>query len=749
MPLNRRRDEQIQTHRATSLIHFQAFSHSIATSGSHPAHVAGGLQGKYDNANGIAGITLITTDDGCSHIDHKARKEVFMLKHLVSKRFSWRRVLMPCAFLTMVVPVSAFGQTDSWLGGAGIWSDSTKWSAGVPGSTSNVFIDHGVAGASSVTLNYNGAQCANLTIDNDDSLTMVDGTIFTLFGPAVTNAGNVLLNSAGFGTYFNFNGAVTLGGTGTLTMSNNSANHLMGYAQPSSASVTNNSTIQGAGGIGWNGGLGAGNSFTNNGTINANQTTPLTLGVGSGTFTNTGMLEATKGGTLVITGAGALTNTGGTIHADPASIVSLASGATILGGTLTTSGTGTIQANCCFNGGTLNGVTINGTFQLNTNNGEFLAGTITNNGSIQINDKNNFGTYMDVTGAVTLKGTGTLTMSNDSANYIMGYAQGAGSLTNQSTIQGAGNFGFTGGIGAGNSVINQGTIFANQKTSLFINVNSGTFTNTGTLKVKAGSVMYIGGPGFTNFSGTTLTGGKYLVTGTLQFDNANIVTNSASITLTGLNSRIINQSAVNGLANVASNTKTGALTLTSSKTLATPGNFSNAGKVTVGVGTTLQIGTAPNGTYTQTAGGTTTVDGTLVAPTGVNIQAGSLLGKGTINASVISSGSVTAGDSATLPGTLSPSTYTQNSAGSLTIPITSDTTFGRLAVANGVSLKNGPLKVMRLSTYIPAIGKTFIVLTGSVVTGTFSNSTVSINSGEHFAISYNPTNVTLTVESGP
>src|SRR5215471_3818455 len=108
-----------------------------------------------------------------------------MMKHLLSKRFSWRRALVPCVFLTMLVPVSAFGQTNNWLGGPGTWSDSTKWSAGVPVSTSNVFIDHGLAGASSVTLNYNGAQCANLTIDSDDSLTMVDGTIFTLFGPTV------------------------------------------------------------------------------------------------------------------------------------------------------------------------------------------------------------------------------------------------------------------------------------------------------------------------------------------------------------------------------------------------------------------------------------------------------------------------------------------------------------------------------------------------------------------------------------
>src|SRR6266851_3104963 len=153
-------------------------------------------------------------------------------------------------------PILAFAQNDIWKGGTGKWSDSTKWSAGVPSSSSNVLIGNGI---------------------------------------------------------------------------------------------------------------GSGNSFINQGTVNANQTTPLTIAVGAGTVTNTGTLEATNGATLTLNGGGTVTNTGGTIHADPSSIVTLQSGLTISGGTLTTSGTGTIQANCCFNDGAINGVTINGTFQVNDN----------------------------------------------------------------------------------------------------------------------------------------------------------------------------------------------------------------------------------------------------------------------------------------------------------------------------------------------------------------------------------------------
>jgi hypothetical protein len=70
-------------------------------------------------------------------------------------------------------------------------------------------------------------------------------------------------------------------------------------------------------------------------------------------------------------------------------------------------------------------------------------------------------------------------------------------------------------------------------------------------------------------------------------------------------------------------------------------------------------------------------------------------------------------------------------------------------VANGASL-NGTLNIKLINGFVPAIGSTFTILTGTAVTGTFSTvKGLSINSGEHFTISYNPTNVTLTAATGP
>ena len=843
-------------------------------------------------------------------------------------------------FLCGTVP-AAFAQ-DNWKGGSGNWSDSSKWSAGVPASTSNVYIDHGNSSASAVTDDTN-AQCAGLTIDSDDSLTLPTGSILTVFGPTISNAGTLLMNATSGGANFDIAGTVTLTGAGGLTMSNNAGNILFGYGQGTGATLINQSTIRGSGtiqpgcsntfnnqlivnanqttplyvsicngpsantgtleatnggtlilegntqgggtfdntgggivhadpssivqqygsailkngtlttsgtgviqanngngataldgvtingtyqvingfaylnntitnngpfqigtnsnsatvdingnvtlkgtgtvtmtnnagnqifGYGQNNGAtltnqtsiqgsgtiqpGCSNTFNNQHIVNANQTTPLYVSICNGPMTNTGTMEATNGGTLVFEGntegGGTVDNTGGTIHADAGSIVQQYGSAILKNGTLTTSGSGVIQGNNGNGAVTLDGVTINGTYQV-INGFEYLANTVTNNGSFQLGTGGNPAT-LDIAGNVTLKGSGTLTMSNNPNTYIFAYGQNNGAtLTNQSAIQGAGVI----NPGSNNSVINEGVINANQTNTLIIN---GNFTNTtngkavGTLKVSKPSTLYIEGGLFGNFSGNTLTGGKYMATGRLLFDGASIVNNAAGITLTGTTALIGNQSAVNALANFSDNMTAGSFTATGgqqfSTTLSTA--FSNAGKVMVGKNSGFKIACNPNFQcpYTQTAG-MTTVDGTLTSLFGVNINGGKLFGIGTIAASVTSSGSVTAGDSATKAGTLSPNTYTQNAKGSLNIQIGGTavgTQYSQLAVANGASL-NGTLNIKLINGFIPAIGNTFTILTGSAVSGTFATvNGLSINGGEHFTITYNSTNVTLTVVSG-
>ena len=297
-------------------------------------------------------------------------------------------------------------------------------------------------------------------------------------------------------------------------------------------------------------------------------------------------------------------------------------------------------------------------------------------------------------------------------------------------------------------ITNTGTITANNAASpLIINSSTYGFTNTGKLTTTAGSTLTIEGT-FTNLSTSgTLSGGTYSETGVLGMPGA-IVTNAASITLTGSSAEILNTSLnTNALAGLTSNASAGTLFLQSGQALITTTKLGNAGKVTIGAGSSFTVG----GTYTQTAG-TTTVDGTLTVPTSMSLQKGSLVGKGTVAAALSSNAAVTAGDSSAKPAKLSiTGSYTQQSKGTLNISMggTTSGTFGDLAVTNGVVLA-GTLNISLINGFVPAIGESFTIVSGSVVSGTFTTvNGTSINSSEHFQVNYSSNAVTLTVVAGP
>jgi hypothetical protein len=476
-----------------------------------------------------------------------------------------------------------------------------------------------------------------IKIDDHAYLTLQSGTY--------TNAGTISMNSAGSTdavTELVISAPnVTLSGGGTLTMSNDAENFILGAAMADT--LTNQETIQGSGNIG-DGVM----TLVNSGTINANQPVALTIAANGGT-TNTGILEATAGGTLGFSGT-TVTNTNGIINTSGGAIS--ASSSTINGGTVTLAG-GSLK-NSTISGAT---VTVAGSGNLQLNDGSIVSGTLNNSaameivgdsytnalggtvtnaasGVIKIDDHAYLtlqsGTYTNagtismnsagstsavtelVIGApnVTLSGGGTLTMSNDVYNYILGAAT-ADTLTNQETIQGSGNIG-DGLMG----FVNDGTVLANQTTTLTIQPSSTGFTNNGTLQVNAGSTLDITGSAFINFISTTgtLTGGTYDVNGgTLQFTNANIVTNAADITLAGATAEIISNTNANALANFATNAAGGVFTLGASYgTFTTGGNFTNNGTLAIGAGDTFQVaGALSNFAGTTLTGGAYYVAGTL------------------------------------------------------------------------------------------------------------------------------------------
>lgn len=642
---------------------------------------------------------------------------------------------------------------DNWNGGAGNWSNAANWSAGVPTSNNNVFIDNGHAGASPVTLDISGAAANNITIDSDDSLNFNNNTSLTVSGTSISNAGAITINSAGNGTSLIIGSSgVTLSGAGTLTLGNNSQNGIFGSVGTNV--LTNQSTIQGSGNIGENQ-----MGLVNSGTINANQSTPLNIQLSS-TATNTGTLEATSGASLILLG-GTFTNTGGTIKAAGTnSTVSLENGVTITGGTLTGTTGGVVQAP----GGqniTLNGVTITGTYADQNNATTQLVGSINNKGTIQLNSVGN-GTNLEMNGNVSLTGAGTVTLSNNSQNFLFG-ATSANRLTNvNNTIQGSGNIG-DGQMG----LTNQSTINANQSTPLNIQTSSGT-TNTGTLEATSGATLNLVGDTYTNTGGTIQAVGSgsavnlennVIINGgtlTTSSGGVNQIPGGHTATLNGITNTGTLAVQNNGIA-ILANT----ITNNSQMQLNSGGNvtkllISNASNATLaGTGTLTLSDNSQNFIQGQTSGTEQfTNQSTIQGPQG-NVGAGflTIINQGTIDATlgsgslIIQPGSGGLTNSASIEVTgggsliLNGGTFTNTGAGTILATGTNSV----VSLENGVAINGGTLTtssgglIQVPGTHTANLTNVNLTNSGTyaiqnnattVLSGTFTNSgTTQLNSG--------------------
>src|SRR6184192_2691912 len=109
----------------------------------------------------------------------------------------------PALATPIVAPAGAINST--WTGGAGVWSTAAKWSpSGAPNNnvtnTFNVFIDGSKTGTiSTVSMNIDPT-IDNLTVDLNDSLTIVASHTLTL-APAsgtstITNNGTINIGGA-------------------------------------------------------------------------------------------------------------------------------------------------------------------------------------------------------------------------------------------------------------------------------------------------------------------------------------------------------------------------------------------------------------------------------------------------------------------------------------------------------------------------------------------------------------------------
>jgi fibronectin-binding autotransporter adhesin len=459
------------------------------------------------------------------------------------------------------------GVPDNWKGGAGNWSNGGDWSAGVPGSNSDVTIYSG--GNDLVTLDVS-TTISSLTLgglSNGTTSGITDiGLPQTL---TITNALNV-----GATGYISFTGGSTItagadsSNAGQIDLENKSALDVTGNFSNSGLLATNLMLFGGGNTINISGML------TNSGTFEL-----LGLGdmasIGNG-MTNAGTVDVENGSTLTITGNVTISGTG-----------ILGTDLNGLGGGNTLSISGTLN-----NSGLFSAFDIMGSGDKAT-----VGGTFTNSGAVGIS-----GTGTEVTvGGLTNNGSGEIEVFGGSTLQVNGDASNAGILT-------------TGLIGGANTVNITGML-----------TNSGTFelmgmgdqgaignglSNTGTVEVFNGSTLTITAGGVSNASGSTI-----------DVENGSTLSINGDVTNNGILATDFNSMGGGNALNInGAVTNSGTFELLGSGDMATLGGLTNSvgGLVDLENGSTLTVnGSADNSweLFTSSNGGsghnTVNITGTL------------------------------------------------------------------------------------------------------------------------------------------
>jgi hypothetical protein len=499
-------------------------------------------------------------------------------------------------------------------------------------------------------------------------------------------------------------GTTTVDNTATLTMSGGT--RTLGNGGNTARTLVNNGTANLTGdlNISSSGGANPGSLFQNNGTFNVTIEADIrnnNFGGAAGRFTNTGTFNKSGVGTTTNVSA-VFTNTG-TVNADQGILI-LSGGGTSTGGTMAVDaganlrfngGTFTVDAassttgagDVTFDSGTINldgaytvtGITTVSGATANFNSPattlttlNFSSGTLGGSGSQNITGAFNWtaGTLAN-TGTTTIDNSATLTMSGTSAKTLGNGGNTGRTLVNNGAANLSGgnlNISSSGGANPGSLFQNNGTFNALDNADITNNnfggvagrfTNAGTFnksgvgtttdisalfTNTGTINANEGTLS-ISGP-FTNYDAAsdTLTGGTYNVTSNFRFLNADIDTNRASITLSGLASQITDHTgATNALADFSLNDTGAFFGIVNNRDFTTTAAFTNRGDVQIGGGTfdaasitneasgeffgfgTIFDAITNSGTV-RAAGGTLFMGGTIGGPAGtIQIDAGAAL----------------------------------------------------------------------------------------------------------------------------
>ncbi len=513
------------------------------------------------------------------------------------------------------------------------------------------------------------------------------------------------------------------------------------------------------------------------GTSTANSTDDFSLAIGTLTVSKAGDAMAISDGVSLNVG-GAISNAGAiTLGSAGSNTFLMISGSQTLSGTgsLTLGSSGPNYITGASGLGTeilTNSSMIAGVGSIGNGAMGFVnSGTVNANvsgGNLLINVSsaglNNTGTLQAATGGIlTIQGP---------ANSFANYNATTNTLTGGTYTANAGTINFAGSASgvtvlsarvtqeAGGQIINTTTgtnAFANlasvTSTGVFTTqvgfTQPGAFSMAGALNILPSTVVNVGS--VEQVKSNALTGGQWVLDSSLNLTGAavHLVTNSATMTLSGGTFRNTADGS-DAFASLTANKKT--LRVLNFAKFTTNGSLANTGQMSVAKGCKLIIG--GTGTSYSQSTGKTTQDGALTGA--VSITGGTYLGGGTVTGNFslgggTSIGTFSVGDAGKAAQVKIAGNYSQTTNGILSTAIggtTVATQYSQVKVTGSATL-GGTLAAPLISGFTPSVGQVFTVVSANSVSGVFSNSTIAINSSEHFAISYTVNSVVLTVTSGP
>jgi hypothetical protein len=731
--------------------------------------------------------------------------------------------------------------TDVTLAGSGqtvLNGGYIESSNGPVGNTLTIDTGHTLKGYGYLGGGYYGYNATSIVNKGTILADNTAGNILYFYGPSLNNSGGLI--QVANGANFNVSsGTITGGtvqgfGTGTISGGGNFANLLIKGGVNLTGSSFTDVTFEDTNTV--TGQVAIGGTLTNKGTLSLNGGafifgTDVTLAGSGQTVLNGGYIESSNGpvgNTLTIATGHTLKGYGqlgggyygynatsvvnkGTIFADNAAgqplyfygpslnnsagLIRVADGAsfyvssgTITGGTVHGLGTG----GATIGGGTYKDLTLTG--QLQTN-GTTIAGTITNNGILTLN-----GTLLTFNTDTTLTGSGQTVLNGGYIESSNGPAGNTLTIDTGHTLKGYGQLG--GGYYGYNatSIVNKGTILADNTAGNYLNFHGPNLNNSaGLIQIADGANFYVSNGTVTGgmiqglgTGGATIGGGTYknlTLTGKLQANSttlAGTITNNGTLTLNGGLGTTFNtdvtlggsgQTVLKGAYIESSNGAAGnTLTIGAGHTLTGYGQLGggyfgyNATRI-VNNGTiradntggsvlniyggdfknrgTVQVDAGAQALFNSTnlvqdgASAKTIVNGTLNVAQ-LELQAGQLSGTGTISGDVVNTGGqVKPGAS---PGTLTiGGNYSQAPGGSLVIELDGadqGLSYDWLSIGGTASLAGD----LYLDVgYTPADGTSFTILTALLgVTGAFDH--IYAN-GWNVTTTYGSDNVMVTLTS--